>query len=102
MATTEIYRVIHCGDLETYNTDNTGKTGNCRQLMLQELGSFAGTSDQGTKLTGTLVVKTFGSLALCQFYAGDVVAAAIRFEAKCSKEGHWYQSVVASDIVKIN
>ena len=102
MATTNnIFRVVQSGDIETFDTANTGNIGNCRQLMLQELGAYTSRDEQGNKLAGTLVVKTYGSLALCQFYPGDVVVASIRFDARRSKEGNWYQTITASDIVKI-
>jgi hypothetical protein len=39
----------------------------------------------------------FGNLALCKFVAGDLVAAALRFQAHESN-GQFYQDVVATDV----
>lgn len=98
--TTEIFRVIQCGDPETYTGAN-GQQGNVRQLMLQQMGTYQNPAEQAQRLPNALIVHTYGNLALCQFYPGDIVVAAIRFEAKAGKDGRWWQEVTAADIVKI-
>lgn len=41
-----------------------------------------------------------GNLAQCRFYAGELVAAALRFTTR-EYNGQVYQDIVVTDIVKI-
>ena len=43
------------------------------------------------------VCTLFGNLALCKFVAGDLVAAALRFQTR-EVNGQFYQDVVATDV----
>lgn len=43
----------------------------------------------------------FGNLAQCNFYAGDVVAASLRFQTR-EASGAWYQDIICTNIVKLS
>ena len=51
----------------------------------------------GGEYEDEFVCAMFGNLALCKFVAGDLVAAALRFQSHESN-GQSYQDVVATDV----
>ena len=61
-------------------------------IVLQELGG---------KYENTYVATMLGNTAQCRFYAGELVAAALRFTTR-EYNGQVYQDIVVADIVKIN
>lgn len=60
-------------------------------IVLQELGG---------RYEDTFVATMLGNLAQCRFYAGELVAAALRFTTR-EYNGQVYQDIVVNDIVKI-
>ena len=60
-------------------------------IVLQELGG---------KYENSYVATMLGNTAQCRFYAGDVVAAALRFSTR-EYNGQVYQDIVVNDIVKL-
>lgn len=60
-------------------------------IVLQELGG---------RYEDTFVATMLGNLAQCRFYAGELVAAALRFTTR-EYNGQMYQDIVVNDIVKI-
>ena len=51
----------------------------------------------GGEFEDEYVCTLFGNLALCKFVAGDLVAAALRFQSH-EVNGQFYQDVVATEI----
>lgn len=60
-------------------------------ITLQEFGS---------KYEDTFSATMLGSLAQCKFYAGELVAAALRFTIR-EHNGQTYQDIVVNEIHKI-
>lgn len=60
-------------------------------IVLQELGG---------RYEDTFVATMLGNLTQCRFYAGELVAAALRFTTR-EYNGQVYQDIVVADIVKI-
>lgn len=61
-------------------------------IVLQEIGG---------RYEDTFVATMLGNLAQCRFYAGELVAAALRFTTR-EYNGQVYQDIVVADIVKLN
>ncbi|MDO4159858.1 MAG: DUF3127 domain-containing protein [Prevotellaceae bacterium] len=93
MATTKIYRVVSCGEMETVQRRNADEgLLNKRNIVLKEMGD-----NWADELAATLL----GNNAQLQFYKGDMVAATLRFTAKEYKD-KYYQEVTVTDIMKLN
>ena len=54
----------------------------------------------GGRYEDTFVATMLGNTAQCRFYAGELVAAALRFTTR-EYNGQVYQDIVVNDIVKI-
>lgn len=89
----KILKVISCGDVFDVKSEKS-ETGamHKRIVVLQEIGG---------KFENTFVAAMLGKDALCQFYASDLVVAALRFSAR-EYNGQMYQDIVVSEIIKLN
>ena len=89
----KILKVISCGDVFDVKSEKS-ETGamHKRIVVLQEIGG---------KFENTYVAARLGKDALCQFYAGDLVVAALRFSAR-EYNGQMFQDIVVSEIIKLN
>ena len=91
---TKILRVVRQG--EAFNVQSqkaeTGQIQKCN-IVLRELG--------GSKFENEYVGAMLGSLAACRFYAGDLVAATLRFQTH-DYQGQTFQEILVTDIVKVN
>ena len=88
------FRVVSQG-VVTYvpsSKEANGQLAKC-EIRLKMLG--------GSKFSDESVATLFGNLALCRFYEGDVVVAALRFSVH-EVNGCLYQDVVCNDLVKLN
>ncbi|MBO5704132.1 MAG: hypothetical protein J6R91_06170 [Bacteroidaceae bacterium] len=61
-------------------------------IVLQELGG---------RYENTYVVALLGSSAMCKFYAGDLVVAALHFSTH-EHNATTYQDIVANEIIKLS
>jgi len=87
-----IFRVVQQGEafaVQSQKSDS-GQTMKC-SIVLQELGG---------KYENSYACVMLGKDAQCKFYAGDVVAAALRFTTR-EYNGQVYQDVLVNDILKI-
>ena len=87
-----IFRVVQQGEafaVQSQKSDS-GQTMKC-SIVLQELGG---------KYENSYACVMLGKDAQCKFYAGDVVAAALRFTTR-EYNGQVYQDVLVNDIMKI-
>ena len=88
----QIYKVVAQG--ETFAVPSQKAEGGQvmkSNIVLQELGG---------KYENSYVATMLGNTAQCRFYAGDVVAAALRFSTR-EYNGQVYQDIVVNDIVKL-
>lgn len=89
----QIFRVASCGDPFTVKSEKSeGGVLQKRHIVLQELGG---------RYENSYMAALLGKDATLQFYAGDLVAAALRFSTR-EYNGQVYQDIVVSDIVKLN
>lgn len=85
-------QVVSCGEVQQVASQKAeGGMLSKRQVVLQEIGG---------KYEDQVVGVTLGNLAMCQFYPGEIVMAAIRFQAR-EHNGQIYQDVVINDLIKI-
>lgn len=89
---TRIYKVTACGEAFQVKSEKS-ETGvlNKRNIVLQEPGS---------KYADQYAATLLGNAALCNFTAGELVAAALRF-ATHEHNGQVYQDIVVADIFQI-
>lgn len=69
-----------------------GSTLNKCVIVLQEVGG---------KYENSFVCNLLGNAALCKFYPGDLVYAALRFQHN-EYQGKFYNEIVVQDIIKLN
>lgn len=62
------------------------------QIVLQEIGG---------KYENSYVCTLLGNTALCKFFPGDLVYAALRFQHS-EYQGKFYQDIIVQDIIKFN
>ena len=86
-------RVVRQGEAFSVQSQKS-ETGSIQKCMvvLRELG--------GGKFENEYVCALLGTLALCRFYEGDVVAVALRFSTH-EYQGQVYQECMVTDIVKV-
>ena len=91
---TEIYRVVSQSDVTYVPSQKTegGQLPKCG-IRLKEFG--------GGKFGNEFVCSMFGTLALCRFAEGDVVAASFIYFVR-EVDGKLFQKVICNDIVKLN
>ena len=85
-----IFRVIHQGEPQQIPSQKAegGMTSKC-SIVLQELGG---------KYENMYVCTRFGNGAQCKWYPGELVHAALRFQAH-EYNGQWYQDIVVGEII---
>ena len=85
-----LFRVIHQGEPQQVASQKSegGQVSKC-QIVLQELGG---------KFENMYVCTLFGNSATCKWYAGDLVFASLRFQAR-EYNGQWYQDITVGEIV---
>lgn len=85
-----LFRVIHQGEPQQVASQKAegGQVSKC-SIVLQELGG---------KYENMYVCTLFGNGAQCKWYAGELVHAALRFQAH-EYNGQWYQDIVVGEIV---
>lgn len=88
-----IFKVVQQGEAFAVQSQKAegGQTMKCN-IVLQELGG---------KYENQYVGAMLGNTAQCRFYAGDVVAAALRFSAR-EHNGAMYQDILVTEIVKLS
>ena len=88
-----ILKVVRQGEAFSVQSQKaeTGEIQKCN-IVLRELG--------GSKFENEYVCAMLGNLAACKFYEGDVVMATLRFSTH-EYQGHVFQDVLATEIVKI-
>ena len=96
---TSIFRVVACGEPESYVTSN-GNQSQKRQLRLQFLGGWNGNDNQSQRSSNSIMGTMFGNLSQCTFYPNEIVAATLRFSIR-EYQGQWYQDITISDISKL-
>lgn len=96
---TSTFRVVACGELESYTTGN-GNQSQKRQLRLQEFGGYNANDNQAQRISNGLVCTMFGNLAQCMFYPNELVVASLRFSVR-EYQGQWYQDITVTDIVGV-
>ena len=85
-----LFRVIHQGEPQQVASQKAegGQVSKC-QIVLQELGG---------KYENMYVCALFGNSATCKWYAGDLMFASLRFQAR-EYNGQWYQDITVNEIV---
>ena len=96
---TSIFRVVACGEPESYKTSN-GSTSQKRQLRLQEFGGWNGNDNIAQRISNGIVGTMFGNIAQSMFYPNEIVVASLRFSAR-EYQGQWYQDITITDITKL-
>ena len=88
-----ILKVVRQGEAFSVQSskNETGEIQKCN-IVLRELG--------GPKYENEYVCAMLGNLAGCKFSEGDVVMATLRFSTH-EYQGHVFQDVLATEIVKI-
>ena len=56
--------------------------------------------EPGGKYENSYVATMLGQLAMCRFYAGELVYAVLRFQAR-EYNGQMYQDILAVDLIKL-
>ena len=89
----KIFRVVKCGDAFTVKSEKA-EAGyiHKRHIVLQEVGG---------RFADQYAAALLGKDALCQFYEGDVVYAALRFQTR-EYNGQDFQDITVTDIIKFN
>ena len=84
----QIFKVI--AQLEPFQVNKQdGSILNKCQIVLQEIGG---------KYENSFVCTLLGNAALCKFYQGDLVFAALRF-SHSEYQGKFYQDITVQDII---
>lgn len=88
----KILKVVQQGEAFAVQSQKAegGQTMKCN-IVLQELGG---------KYENEYVAAMLGNLAQCRFFAGDVVAATLRF-SKREYNGQVYQDTLVTEIQKL-
>jgi len=92
--TTKILKVVRQGEAFSVQSQKSesGQIQKCN-IVLRELG--------GSKYENEFACSMLGSLAVCRFYEGDVVAATMRFSTH-EYQGQVFQEILCTDIVKLS
>jgi hypothetical protein len=96
---TSIFRVVACGEPESYKTSN-GTLSQKRQLRLQEFGGWNGNDNPAQRISNGIVGTMFGNIAQSMFNPNEIVVASLRFSAR-EYQGQWYQDITITDITKL-
>ena len=90
---TKILKVVRQGEAFSVPSQKSesGQIQKCN-IVLRELG--------GSKYENEFACSMLGSLAECKFYAGDLVAATLRFSTH-EHQGQVFQEILATDVVKL-
>ncbi len=96
---TSIFRVVACGEPESYKTSN-GTLSQKRQLRLQEFGGWNGNDNLAQRISNGIVGTMFGNIAHSMFNPNEIVVASLRFSAR-EYQGQWYQDITITDITKL-
>lgn len=88
-----IFKVVQQGETFAVQSPKAerGQTLKCN-IVLQELGG---------NLENQYVCTMLGNMALCRFYAGNVVAASLHFSTR-DHNGAKYQDILVTEIVKLS
>ncbi len=87
-----LMKVVSCGEMFTVRSEKAeGGSLNKRNLILQEIGG---------KYENQYAVSVLGNLAQSVFHPGEVVWAALRFQAR-EYNGQVFQDITAADIIKV-
>lgn len=84
----QFFKVINQGEPFAITKQDGTKLNKC-QLILQEFGG---------KYEDSYVCTLIGNAALCKFYAGDLVLAALSFKHN-EYQGKFYQDINVLDII---
>ena len=89
----QIFKVVQQGEAFTVQAPKAegGQMNKC-YIVLQEMGG---------KYENQYAATMLGNAALCRFYPGDYVAAALRFTTR-EYNGQTFQDILVTDIIKIN
>lgn len=87
----QLFKVVAQQEPMTVNKQD-GSTLNKCVIVLQEVGG---------KYENSFVCNLLGNAALCKFYPGDLVYAALRFQHS-EYQGKFYNEIVVQDIIKLN
>jgi hypothetical protein len=84
-----LFRVIHQGEPQQVASQKVegGQISKCT-IVLQDLGG---------KFENMYVCTLLGNSAQCKWYPGELVFAALRFQAR-EYNGQWYQDIVVGEI----
>ena len=86
----QLMKVVAQQEPMTVNKQD-GSTLNKCVIVLQEVGG---------KYENSFVCNLLGNAALCKFYPGDLVYAALRFQHS-EYQGKFYNEIVVQDIIKV-
>jgi len=86
----QLFKVVAQQEPTTVNKQD-GSTLNKCVIVLQEVGG---------KYENSFVCNLLGNAALCKFYPGDLVYAALRFQHS-EYQGKFYNEIVVQDIIKV-
>ena len=88
-----IFKVVQQGEAFVVQSQKAeeGQTMKCN-IVLQELGG---------NFENQYVCTMFGNMAQCRFYAGNVVAASLRFSTR-DYNGAKFQDILVTEIVKLS
>lgn len=108
-----VFRVVSCGTPQSY-TSNAGKEGWRLQIVLQDLGSYQRdeqSQPQSSQSAQTSQTRRIGNAYVCTvfgyqaqnllLFSNDLVIASLRFEARQTDDGRWFQDITLGDIVKV-
>ncbi len=90
---TRILQVVSPNSEATYVASQKAEGGQVAKsvVRLRELGG---------RYTDEYACVLWGNLALCRFYAGELVAASLRFQVR-EVNGQMYQETTATDMLKL-
>lgn len=88
----QVFKVVKCGEAFTVKSEKA-ESGvlHKRSIVLQEPGS---------KFENQYAASLLGNSALCNFYEGDLVYAALHFQTR-EYNGQVFQDITVTDIVKL-
>ena len=82
-------KVVKCGEVFSVKSEKSENGLRKRNIVLQELGG---------KYEDQFVVATLGALADVPMKEGDIVLAALRFQAR-EYNGQQYQDITATELI---
>lgn len=84
----KFFKVVNQGETFSVNKQDGSQLTKC-QIVLQEFGG---------KYENSYVCQLLGNSALCRFYKGDLVYAALRFQHS-EYQGKFYNEITVQDII---